>query len=78
MPVDFLHQHPDFNALLDIAARNEGIGDPSLMEKDYWIMHGLYLLKEADNRVVPLLSILMRVPKSTTVRFYFGSSSYFL
>ena len=42
---DFLHNHPEFPELIRIVARDKGI-DPSLVEKDYWIMHSLYGLQQ--------------------------------
>jgi len=42
---DYLHNHKDFKALLDIVADEKGI-EPALIEKDYWIMHCLYGLKK--------------------------------
>jgi len=40
-----LHDHKDFNDL--IAAVSEAMGiDPSLVEKDYWIMHCLWGLQQ--------------------------------
>src|SRR3984885_15273019 len=45
MPADFLHNHPRFADLIRIVARDRGI-DPSLVEKDYWIMHCLYGLQQ--------------------------------
>jgi hypothetical protein len=44
MPIDFLHNHQDFPALLRIASDEMGIA-AGLIEKDYWIMHVLYGLK---------------------------------
>jgi len=41
MPAIYLHQHKDFQALLRIVADEKGIL-PTLVEKDYWIMHVLY------------------------------------
>ena len=41
----YLHQHPDFAALLLIVADTEGIL-PTLVEKDYWLMHVLYGLSK--------------------------------
>lgn len=38
---EFLHQRSDFLDLLKIVAERENIV-PSLIEKDYWIMHCLY------------------------------------
>ena len=45
MPPDYLHNHPDFPDLIRIVAEKKGI-DPALVEKDYWIMHGLYGLQK--------------------------------
>ena len=42
---DYLHNHPEFPELIRIVARDKGI-DPSLVEKDYWIMHCLYGLQQ--------------------------------
>lgn len=42
MPETFLHDHPDFKSLLDMTARELQIDEPSLIEKDYWIMQCLY------------------------------------
>ncbi|MCC6913282.1 MAG: nucleotidyl transferase AbiEii/AbiGii toxin family protein [Rhodospirillaceae bacterium] len=44
MPRDYLHAHGDFPELIRIVARDISI-DPALIEKDYWIMHGLYGLQ---------------------------------
>src|SRR4030095_6107661 len=44
MPLDFLHNHPEFADLIRIVAEDKGI-DPALVEKDYWIMHCLYGLQ---------------------------------
>jgi len=44
MPADYLHNHKDFAALLDIVAEEKGI-QAGLIEKDYWLMHILYGLK---------------------------------
>jgi hypothetical protein len=41
----YLHQHPEFHELLKIIADSKGI-QPTLVEKDYWIMHVLYGLKK--------------------------------
>jgi hypothetical protein len=40
-----LHDEPDFADLLAVTGRNLGI-DPSLVEKDYWIMHALWGLQQ--------------------------------
>lgn len=45
MPVDYLHNHPQFADLIRIVAQEKGI-DPALVEKDYWIMHFLYGLQQ--------------------------------
>jgi len=42
---DFIHNDPEFKELLEIVSENEHI-DPALVEKDYWIMHTLYGLKQ--------------------------------
>ena len=38
---DFLHQRRDFDQLLAVVADERGL-DPTLVEKDYWIMHCLW------------------------------------
>lgn len=45
MAAIFLHEHKDFRDLLLITAEKEQV-DPVLIEKDYWIMHILYGLKQ--------------------------------
>ena len=45
MPADYLPSHPQFADLLRIVAQEKRI-DPALVEKDYWIMHGLYGLQQ--------------------------------
>ena len=45
MPADYLHNHKDFAALIRIVASEKRI-DPALVEKDYWIMRGLYGLQQ--------------------------------
>ena len=42
----FLHERDDFKALLETVADSESINDPALVEKDYWIMHTLFGLKQ--------------------------------
>lgn len=42
---DYLHNHKDFAALIKILGEEKGI-EPGLVEKDYWIMHVLYGLKQ--------------------------------
>ncbi len=44
MPSNYLHDHKDFSALLDILSEETGI-QAALIEKDYWLMHVLYGLK---------------------------------
>lgn len=46
MPDPFLHDHPEFTDLIRTVAAEQGI-DPYLAEKDYWIMHCLFGLKQA-------------------------------
>jgi hypothetical protein len=47
MPSDsFLHERNDFNALVETVADSEKINDPALVEKDYWIMHAVFGLKQ--------------------------------
>ena len=45
MPIDYQHNHKDFPALLNIVSDEMGI-QAGLVEKDYWIMHVLYGLKQ--------------------------------
>ncbi|MBY0510832.1 MAG: nucleotidyl transferase AbiEii/AbiGii toxin family protein [Rhodospirillaceae bacterium] len=45
MPRDYLHAHKDFRDLIGIVARDLSI-DPALVEKDYWLMQGLYGLQQ--------------------------------
>ena len=40
-----LHDLPDFGDLIAVIARSHAI-DPGLVEKDYWIMHGLWGLQQ--------------------------------
>lgn len=50
MPSDrFLHNHPDFPALIRIVADEMDIA-LALVEKDYWIMHSLYGLQKLGLR----------------------------
>jgi len=47
MPSDsFLHERNDFKALVETVADSEKINDPALVEKDYWIMHAVFGLKQ--------------------------------
>lgn len=41
----FAHELANFKDLVESTAMSEGIDDPSLVEKDYWIMHVLYGLQ---------------------------------
>jgi hypothetical protein len=41
---EFLHERRDFDQLLAVVANDRGL-DPMLVEKDYWIMHGLWGLQ---------------------------------
>jgi len=43
----FLHEHPEFDALIRIVAEQMHIA-PILIEKDYWIMHCLYGLQKQE------------------------------
>jgi hypothetical protein len=45
MPVNYLHNHSEFNELLRAVERQKSI-DRSLVEKDYWLMHCLYGLQQ--------------------------------
>ena len=45
MPLDYLHNHPEFEDLIRIVADEKGI-DPALVEKDYWIVHCTYGLQQ--------------------------------
>ena len=40
-----LHHSPDFHDLIQVTSRELAI-DPALVEKDYWIMHGLWGLQQ--------------------------------
>src|ERR1035437_6647656 len=42
----FLHERSDFKALVETVAESEKINDPALVEKDYWIMHAFFGLKQ--------------------------------
>jgi hypothetical protein len=42
----FLHERSDFKALVETVADSEKINDPALVEKDYWIMHAVFGLKQ--------------------------------
>jgi Nucleotidyl transferase AbiEii toxin, Type IV TA system len=47
MPSDpFLHERNDFKALVETVADSEKINDPALVEKDYWIMHAVFGLRQ--------------------------------
>ncbi len=45
-PNAFLHERSDFKALVETVAESEKINDPALVEKDYWIMHAVFGLKQ--------------------------------
>lgn len=45
--LDFIHNDRDFGDLLAIVSSNLGV-DITLVEKDYWIMHALYSLKQQN------------------------------
>jgi hypothetical protein len=45
-PEAFLHERADFKALVETVAAAKNIHDPALVEKDYWIMHALFGLKQ--------------------------------
>jgi hypothetical protein len=47
MARDFLHAHPQFPDLLRIVAERESVA-PFLVEKDYWLMHCLYGLRQLE------------------------------
>jgi hypothetical protein len=42
----YLHNHPNFKDLIELTAKDHGIKDAYLVEKDYWIMHCLYGLSQ--------------------------------
>jgi len=42
-----LNEHPEFDSLLNIVDARLKIGDPYLVEKDYWIMNALYFIEQA-------------------------------
>jgi hypothetical protein len=47
MALDYLHNHPNFSELIQVVAQEYSIA-PSLVEKDYWIMHCLYGLQQLE------------------------------
>jgi len=49
MAPTYLHHHGDFKDLILIVSEEKGI-DPVLIEKDYWVMQGLYGLQQAGYR----------------------------
>jgi hypothetical protein len=49
MPADYLHNHAQFADLIRIVAQEKRI-DPSLVEKDYWVMHCLYGLQKLNTK----------------------------
>jgi hypothetical protein len=42
----FLHERGDFKVLVETVADSEKINDPAMVEKDYWIMHTVFGLKQ--------------------------------
>ena len=44
---EYLHDHKEFASLINILADEKKI-ESGLIEKDYWIMHVLYGLKNKD------------------------------
>lgn len=57
MTAVLLHELPDFGDLIEVLAGQMGI-DPGLVEKDYWIMHALWVCRSAasssNSRAEPL------------------------
>jgi hypothetical protein len=47
MKLNFVHRHPQFKQLIEIVANTQQINEPSLVEKDYWLMHCLFGLQQA-------------------------------
>lgn len=47
MQPDYLHNHPEFSSLTRIVGELKSIS-PTLIEKDYWIMHCLYGLQKLN------------------------------
>ena len=47
MSNNYLHDHKNFRQLIEITANEQGINEPLLVEKDYWLMHCLYGLGQA-------------------------------
>ena len=50
MSRSFLHEHPEFPDLLAIVSERNGVGE-ALVEKDYWVTHTLWALREGGLRV---------------------------
>lgn len=48
MPLKYLHELKEFKELLQITAQEQDIAEPTLVEKDYWIMHVLHSLSQQD------------------------------
>ena len=46
MSSKYLHESEFFKDLIEITGQQEKIEDPSLVEKDYWLMHVLWALKQ--------------------------------
>ncbi len=47
MQLDYLHNHEDFASLIDMVGKKMSIS-PTLVEKDYWIMHCLHGLQNLN------------------------------
>lgn len=70
MPPDsFLHERSDFKALVETVADSEKINDPVLVEKDYWIMHAVFGLKQ--------LGLTFELKGGTSLSKVLGSSIAF-
>jgi hypothetical protein len=48
--VSYIHQDPDFNALLRLVAQKRGLA-VGLVEKDYWVTHTLWALQQSGLEV---------------------------
>lgn len=44
----FIHERPEFEAVLRAAAASSTLQDEALVEKDYWVTHALWALSETD------------------------------
>src|SRR5579864_3398943 len=64
MPLDpLLHERSDFKALVETVADSEKINDPALVEKDYWIMHAVFGLKQVCQQIQESKRLRMLVPR---------------